>query len=214
MISNHSFIYCESNLLYIIKWRKDINSEVNSRLTVYRSKGDFHVESDVFEVFRIEMNGLDGCHLTYLSWIPRKVLEFKTLCHLFSKKARAVGTFRREAAIIHEEIFGSSPELRVVDRDRGMSKEIRDMIKRDIENEEKLEFERLKLDMNDRKHKYDMQKLTTFVKFREKMIKKMGEEATKNLTDNAYCRFLDGYNFNLEECEKNMTNYIVQNFNA
>lgn len=196
-------------MLYIIKWRKDMNSQANSRLTVYKGKGDFHIGPDVFEVFRLEMNGLDSCQLTYISWIPRKSLDFRLFCHLFMKKARAVGTFKREASIIHEEIFGSAPELRVVDKERGITREIRKMINDDIENEEKLELERLHLNMGDRKHKYDRAQLTTFVQFREKIIKKMGQEATKNFTDNTYCRFLDGYNFNLEECEKNITNYIV-----
>ena len=64
--------------------------------------------------------------------------------------------------------------------------------------------------MNDRKHKYDGSQLDKFVVFKSKMSSKLGSQAVQDLSDNIYCRFLDGYLFNLEEAEKHMTNYLVR----
>ena len=46
--------------------------------------------------------------------------------------------------------------------------------------------------------------------FKSKMSSKLGHSAVEDLNDNIYCRFLDGYLFNLEEAEKHMTNYLVR----
>ena len=153
-------------------------------------------------------HGLSNCRLTYLCWIPKSITHYKTFLHLFGKKARIVGTFKNEALIIHEEIFGSTPDFRLSPRP-AMVKEIRNLIKEDQEQEEKTEIARLALDLDDRKHKYTKEQLLKFVQFKQIMTVKMGKKVCGNLADNVFCRFLDGYLFNFIECEKNMTDYLV-----
>lgn len=195
--------------MYIIKWRKDVNTQSSSQLASYKMQGWVHVNPDIFEVFCIEMLDIFSSMLTYICWIPNNIDHFPAFSRLFTKKAKAVGTFRREGWVIHEEIFGSPPELSLSSRKVTITSEIKNMLKAETEEEEKLEIQRLNLNMEDRKHKYDRDKIKKYLQFKERMVKKMGVEATSDLTDNSYCRFLDGYLFDFDECEKNMTNMIV-----
>lgn len=130
------------------------------------------------------------------------------MLHLFVKKARIVGTFQHDSLLIHEEIFGSTPDFTVSFKP-AMAKELRNLIKEDQEQEDEREIARLSLDLNDRKYKYNKEQLTKFLEFKNHMTKKMGEAVCGKLTDNTFARFLDGYLFNLPECEKNMTDYLV-----
>lgn len=130
------------------------------------------------------------------------------LLHVFGKKARIVGTFKSDGLLIHEEIFGSTPDFSLA-QPPCMAKEIRALIKEDQDQEDEREIARLSLDLTDRKYKYSKEQLTKFVEFRTLMTKKMGEEVCGKLSDNTFCRFLDGYMFNFHECEKNMTDYLV-----
>lgn len=133
---------------------------------------------------------------------------FKQLLHLFGKKARILGTFRHDSLLIHEEIFGSTPDFNLAVKP-AIARELRDLIKEDQEHEDQREIARLALDLNDRKHKYNKEQLSKFVEFKQLMTRKMGEEICGKLSDNTFARFLDGYLFNFTECEKNMTDYLV-----
>lgn len=166
------------------------------------------------EVFCIQesQDGLTHSRLTYLCWLPKTLTDFKILLHLFGKKARIVGTLRSESLLIHEEIFGSTPDFSISNKPK-MARELQNLIKEDQEQEDERELARHSLDLNDRKYKYSKEQLTKFVEFKQNMIKKMGENVCAKLTDNTYARFLDGYQFNLVECEKNMTDYLVFVYN-
>jgi hypothetical protein len=118
-----------------------------------------------------------------------------------------VGSLRSEAAAVHEEIFGTVS--RSPFGGQAVSKEVTTLINEEIEHERQREVERLNLDMNDRKHKYDKQQIALFIEFRSRLQKRMGKAAIEPLSDNVYCRFLDGYKFDLAECEKNFVGFMV-----
>lgn len=80
----------------------------------------------------------------------------------------------------------------------------------DQENDRLKDIEGLNLD--DRKSKYSQEQLIAFVDFKDSIIHKMGAEKTNGLDDNIYCRFLDGYLFNIPECTKNITGFLVSFF--
>lgn len=169
------------------------------------------ITKEVFCVDTSEDN-LSQCRLTYVCWIPTYLQNYKVLLHLFGKKARIVGTFKSDALLIHEEIFGSTPDFSLVSKP-ALAKELNELLQAEQAQEEQNEIARMSLDLNDRKYKYSKEQLTKFLEFKALMTKKLGEELCGKLSDNTFCRFLDGYLFKFEECEKNMTDYLVNYLN-
>lgn len=92
-------------------------------------------------------------------------------------------------------------------------KAVRGLLEEDMQAEEQNAGLRSHLTLDDRKHKYSDKQLDMFIEFQTRMIQKMGVEKTEGLTDNVYCRFLDGYLFDLQEGEKHMTAFLVRNSN-
>jgi len=75
----------------------------------------------------------------------------------------------------------------------------------ELQNEE-IQLENVEL--NDRKRNFTPDQLKLFFRFKDEIDKYFGEDLRGKLIDNIYCRYLTGYDWNLEICFKHMRSMI------
>lgn len=183
----------------------------------FQSCSDFHIDPQVLEIIALQApeTNYSKTLLTYIMCLPSELSQKADLLDVMLITARSLGTLNTEAGLIYEEMFSfnrlDSKIVGVVARDfsnfNGPS-HLKLLLQEETKLEEDAQSQIGGLDLTDRKKKYDSAKLTEFVRFKNKMVQKLGSHATDGLPDNVYCRFLDGYLFNIQECETHMTNFL------
>lgn len=211
-------VFEKQNILILAKLRDNCNKESRPALLALQDSGDFHIDPMTVELIALQVpdNNYNITLLTYVMQYPTGISQETELREIALSAIRSLGTFKQEASTIHQEMFSAnsldSKIVGVVAEDLS-NFSAPAHLKQLIEEETKMEEDALNmvgdLDMSDRKGKYDQGKLSKFVQFRRKMIDKMGADHTEGIIDNVYCRFLDGYLFNMPECELHMTNFLT-----
>lgn len=82
----------------------------------------------------------------------------------------------------------------------------------DFEEKERENQNALTSGQEDRKKNYSPEQLEKYFQFKETMKEKLGEEMVSKFSDNIYCRYLTGYVWDIQECEKNMAGMAVRNY--
>ena len=81
---------------------------------------------------------------------------------------------------------------------------------RKLEQQELEENDKVgKLDLSDRKYKYTREQLVKFLEFKAWAAEEFSEEELKDLKDNHYCRFLEGYVWEKKQYQTKIAGFIV-----